>query len=118
MKAALVDMGVPGDKIIEEGSSRTTLENAVRTLGILEKQGYKRIILVTDAVHMKRALMVFEGKGMEVVPHPSGYLYEDSPGILDWLPNRDSLEANLRAAHERAGLWYYKLLASCNLSRN
>ena len=44
-----------------------------------------------------------------MVPCPSGYLYEKSPGLLDFVPNRDSLDDNLRALHEWAGLIYYGL---------
>ncbi|WP_164558180.1 YdcF family protein, partial [Pseudomonas viridiflava] len=39
----------------QEGLSRTTWENARLTAGILQPQGIKRVVLVTQAWHMPRA---------------------------------------------------------------
>lgn len=92
----------------KEGESRTTWENAVYSIKLLKSQGFERIILITDAVHMKRSVVSFQDRGVEVVPYPSGYLY-GAPSLTDWLPNSGSLNNNLRALHEWAGLVYYGL---------
>ena len=108
MSKELIAFGVPKSKIIEEGDSRTTWENAVYSMKLLKSQGFERVLLVTDAVHMKRSVEVFQNRGLEVVPYPSGYLY-GVPGLTDWLPNSGSLNKNLRALHEWAGLVYYRI---------
>lgn len=108
MGKTLKEMGVPQSKIIYEDSSRTTWENAVYSVKLLKGLGFKNIILVTDAVHMKRSMEVFQEQGIEVVPHPSGYLY-GNPDLTKWLPNSGSLNNNLRAIHEWAGLVYYTI---------
>lgn len=54
----------------QEGRSRTTWENAQFTAQVLEPQGVKRIVLVTQAWHMQRAVWSFEQAGFTVVPAP------------------------------------------------
>jgi len=109
MRETLLELGVSREDIIVERSSRTTYENGVNSAAILSDIGFERMVLVTDAVHMRRAVGVFQGRDLDVVPCPSGYLFEQSPELLDFLPNRDSLDDNLRALHEWAGLIYYGL---------
>lgn len=108
MGETLKEIGVSQDKIIYENKSRTTWENAEYSIKLLESQGFKRIILVTDAVHMRRSVECFSGRGVEIIPFPSGFLC-GTPRLIDWLPNSGSLNNNLRALHEWEGLIYYRI---------
>lgn len=108
MGETLKEIGVSQDKIIYEDKSRTTWENAEYSIKLLESQGFKRIILVTDAVHMRRSVECFSGRGVEIIPFPSGFLC-GTPRLIDWLPNSGSLNNNLRALHEWEGLIYYRI---------
>jgi uncharacterized SAM-binding protein YcdF (DUF218 family) len=54
-----------------ENCSLTTDENAVFTASVLQPQGIKRILLVTDPPHMWRSLLVFRAQGFTVIPKPS-----------------------------------------------
>ena len=47
-----------------EGASENTAENAWLSAGILHPEGVHRILLVTDAMHMPRAKMVFAQTGL------------------------------------------------------
>ncbi len=67
----LESKGIPTQALEEEHCSRTTKENALFTASILEPQGVKRIILVTDPPHMLRSLLTFRNMGFEVIPHQS-----------------------------------------------
>ncbi len=67
----LESKGIPSEALEEEHCSRTTKENALFTASILEPQGVKRIILVTDPPHMLRSLLTFRNMGFEVIPHQS-----------------------------------------------
>ncbi|NJN88434.1 MAG: DUF218 domain-containing protein [Leptolyngbyaceae cyanobacterium SL_7_1] len=67
----LKQRGVPESVIDGEPCSRTTEENALFTAALLQPQGVKRILLVTDAPHMLRSLLTFRSLGFEVVPHPN-----------------------------------------------
>ncbi|AZO93334.1 YdcF family protein [Halocella sp. SP3-1] len=105
----LKDMGVARDEIIIEDRARTTFENALYTKEILEKYHYKRVYLVTSAVHLLRATKVFKKQGIDVIPIPAGYLSSHSLGWLDYLPNRSAFSSNMAAVHEWLGLIWYRV---------
>lgn len=100
---------VPVDWI--ETSSRNTAENAAN---LAEMLPVKRIILVTHASHMRRAVAVFERAGFTVVPAPTGFIHgtASDSGWLDifsWLPSASALGATRAVLHEWLGLAYYAL---------
>ena len=67
----LEQVGIPKTALEEEHCSQTTKENALFTATVLQPQGVKRIILVTDPPHMLRSLLTFRNVGFEVIPHKS-----------------------------------------------
>jgi uncharacterized SAM-binding protein YcdF (DUF218 family) len=72
--ASLLDlMDVPEDALWLEPRSLNTAENAVEAKKFLETKGIQRIILVTSAAHMPRAVKLFEDQGFEVIPAPTDY---------------------------------------------
>jgi len=106
----LVELGIPPAKIITEEAARDTIENAAYTARICAEKGYKRIILVTSAFHMPRAVFLFKKAGVqEVVAYPYGHLAPQARGyrLRDFLPG-DSSDLS-RAFNEYAGLAYYHL---------
>ena len=74
MAALAVQLGVPRDRILVETTATTTWENALRTDPMLRRLGVRRIVLVTDRLHMRRAQACFEQFGYIVeraaVPTP------------------------------------------------
>jgi uncharacterized SAM-binding protein YcdF (DUF218 family) len=62
---------IPASAIDGEPCSATTNENAEFTAAILQPQGVKRIVLVTDPPHMLRSALTFASLGFEVIPHTS-----------------------------------------------
>ncbi|NJL46489.1 MAG: YdcF family protein [Leptolyngbyaceae cyanobacterium SM2_5_2] len=67
----LTKVGVPASAIQGEPCSATTNENAEFTAALLQPQGIKRVILVTDLPHLLRSTLTFRSFGFEVIPHPS-----------------------------------------------
>lgn len=67
----LAQEGIPETALSEEHCSQTTKENALFTASVLQPQGVKRIILVTDPPHMLRSVLTFRNVGFEVIPHTS-----------------------------------------------
>ena len=59
MKEQAEFLGVPKNDILLEGKSRTTEEDAKFTKEILDKHGYKSLILVTSPYHSRRADKIF-----------------------------------------------------------
>ena len=63
--------GIPAASISGEDCSKTTWENAVFTKALLQPQGVKQILLVTDVPHLWRSLLIFEQSGFQVIPRAS-----------------------------------------------
>ncbi|MEH6992810.1 ElyC/SanA/YdcF family protein [Neobacillus drentensis] len=59
MKEWLMSNGIAEGRILTEDKSTDTVENALFTTAILEKEGLKDVTLVTSASHMRRALTIF-----------------------------------------------------------
>ncbi len=77
----LLRNGVPKEDIIVESYSRNTFENAVNSKKILDTLHLKPpYILVTSALHMPRAMMVFKKAGYkDVIPYPCNFQILDHP---------------------------------------
>lgn len=114
MKETLIDLGTPSHKIIADSEAKNTFENALNTKKICEENHWKRIILVTSAAHMPRAVTLFHNLGIEVVTVPTDYRYDHaSVGWPDFLPSSSALDANLAGIHEYIGqIWYATKTAS------
>ena len=95
-------MGVPRDAIITLETT-TTREESTRTASFLHPRNLHRIILVTESLHMRRAKLVFERAGFEVLPGVSA----NYPAALS-LP-ADRLWLAMRVTQESAALLYYRL---------
>lgn len=61
------------DRIVVDNSSKTTYENAEAVLRYADEHQVKKILLVTSAYHMKRAMLVFkkvfEGSEVDTIPY-------------------------------------------------
>jgi len=109
VKRFLMDLGVPGDKIIAEDRSWDTIENARYSLEICRKFNYEKIILVTSAYHMKRAIMSFRKYDVDVLPVPANFrTWENKKyGWESYLPG--DFDGFATAFHEYLGLIFYKI---------
>jgi uncharacterized SAM-binding protein YcdF (DUF218 family) len=92
-----------------EPASRNTAQNARFSAAMLKRAGISHIILVTDAVHMRRARLAFERQGIAVTPGPTFY---QEPGHFDplrLLPSMENLRRSHAALYEWLGLGWYAL---------
>ena len=91
-----------------ESTSRDTRENALRTVALLQPQGIEKIVVVTHADHMSRALRNFERAGashkLKIVGAPLGGPNLGLPEPTDWLPSVQGFDANWVALHEWLGM--------------
>jgi uncharacterized SAM-binding protein YcdF (DUF218 family) len=105
----LVRLGVKPSDLILEKRSRSTYENAVECRRVLEQRGIRRVVLVTDATHLCRAVRCFRRQGVEVLP--SGCWYQASEFRWEagsFLPHPAAAESSRAVFHEWAGLgWYW-----------
>ena len=66
----LKDTGIAPDRIVLEGRSRNTYENAVFTRDIVQPKPGDRWYLVTSAYHMPRSIGLFRKAGFDVTAYP------------------------------------------------
>jgi uncharacterized SAM-binding protein YcdF (DUF218 family) len=105
----LQEWGIEPGRIFTEGSSRNTRENALESRKIIEKQGWKTLLLVTSAAHLPRAYGCFVAAGIR----PDTFIADvrAPPGKRppSWLPRAYHLSASTEALREMAGRWVYRL---------
>jgi uncharacterized SAM-binding protein YcdF (DUF218 family) len=100
MAAAALALGMPRSQVIVENRSRNTLENSHAVRRIVNGH---RIILITSAYYMKRAVIMFKRRGFSVIPAPTyplvqtrktgfvtlipfaGTLMKSSVALAEWL---------------------------------
>jgi uncharacterized SAM-binding protein YcdF (DUF218 family) len=89
-----------------ETASITTRENAAFSRCILQPEGVRHIVLVTDAWHMVRARLWFRREGFDVAPYPAT---KTGPPIqaADFLPSAAGWRRTRIAMHEYGGLAFY-----------
>lgn len=92
------EMGVPADAIRVETASRSTRENAALSAPALEALGARRLLLVTDLLHMRRASASFAAMGFEI-ERASVPIYEG---------HRDNIEMLAAGLREFVALAYYR----------
>jgi uncharacterized SAM-binding protein YcdF (DUF218 family) len=106
----LTSLGVPRESIILEGSSRNTRENAVYASNTLRAINCEEPLLVTSAAHMPRALAAFQVVGINATPVSTDVQVAQTGrlGVLDFLPDAESLMMTSRALREMIGQRVYR----------
>lgn len=100
-----------------ETASENTAQNAAFSARILEKDGIRRILLVTDAMHMPRSVMEFERNSMDVVAAPTVFLGGGTMSLMMLLPSAESLRRSYYAMYEWIGLAWYALRNSAGMAQ-
>lgn len=108
MKAALEQLFAIPVKW-DENRSGTTWENAVDTKPLLAAAGVTKVVIVTHAWHMRRALWAFDRVGLSAMPWPAPRTALQTREIADFLPRASALQESFFALHELIGGAYYRL---------
>lgn len=110
MAALLKEWGVPDSAIVREGQSLNTRQNALRTKPILDALQAREVLLVTSALHMRRAVAAFRMAGIAVIPSATDFeTLVRSASATDWLPDADALWGTTRAIKEYVGFLVYRM---------
>jgi uncharacterized SAM-binding protein YcdF (DUF218 family) len=103
MAAVARMLGVDPDDIVLESQSKGTGQQSQFVKGIVQDD---RCVLVTSAVHMPRAMLLFEQKGLRPIPAPTEFgdwmRKENSPN--QFFPRAVELRKVEAALHEYLGL--------------
>lgn len=92
-----------------EGESETTAENASMSARMLQDAGVRRVLLVTDAMHMPRAAPAFSAAGLQVTEAPTLFLRMSRHDINTFFPSAEGLRRSYYASYEWIGLLWYRL---------
>jgi uncharacterized SAM-binding protein YcdF (DUF218 family) len=98
MRALAERLGVARERIVVEARSSRTSENA-REVASLLGAATREVLLVTSALHMRRAVLCFRRHGVDAAPAPV-------PHVPDEDPERATIVG--QALHELIGLAYYR----------
>ena len=101
----LRDWGIDASRIVEERESRNTRENATQSARIVAEKGWTRLLLVTSAFHMPRALACFEQAGLHPDVLPVDFRTGGSGA--GWFPRAGALYESTNALRELAGRLVY-----------
>lgn len=104
MAMAVQRLGIPASALLLEQRSHSTRENAFFTAALARPRGIDRILLVTSAVHMPRASLLFREAGLDVVPVPVPEPSLRREGFRRWIPSGSALWRSGRALKEYVGL--------------
>jgi uncharacterized SAM-binding protein YcdF (DUF218 family) len=109
MKRFLLRMGVAANDLIVEDQATSTFENAVYASKILKERGLGKIILITDAAHMRRSVACFQRQGVaSVVPCGCRYRATRTLTWYDFVPRPGAAQGVDDAWHEWLGTaWYW-----------
>jgi uncharacterized SAM-binding protein YcdF (DUF218 family) len=104
-------MGVPARHLVVEKQSRNSYESAVAARPILDSLGATQsCVLVTSALHMRRAMAAFEKAGIRPAPHVANFeVLESKLSIWSFIPNPRLLDAWPYLLKEMVGLAAYRI---------
>ncbi len=93
-----------------EEKSKTTFENARFTKKVLNEDSISKVLLVTHAYHMSRAMWCFEDVDLEPIAAPTIFYKRNTSTkeLKQYIPNAKSLMASRLALHEYIGKFWYQ----------
>lgn len=96
-------LGVPRGDMILESRSMNTFQNAQYSKPLLDAYRADKIVLVSSAIHLKRATLYFAHFGIRGEAVRGDY----GRARYDWLPGTENLFFADVALHEYLGVWRY-----------
>ena len=84
MKNALMNSGVPEDRIVCDYAGFRTLDSIIRAKEIFQLE---KLIVISQKFHVERALYIADHKGIEA----TGYCADDVPGYMERMLAREHL---------------------------
>ena len=73
-------LSVPAEQVLPVPGAHTTREESLQVGSLLRARGVRRILLVSDSQHLRRARPVFERAGVRVLAAPADEITADDRG--------------------------------------
>lgn len=104
--------GIDPERLIIEDQARNTYENAMYSKRIADERGFRRVVIVTSAYHMRRAEECFAAVDMRVDTLMVDFRSHD-PSRFTWgerlIPRAGALAGSSGIIREMFGLYIYRL---------
>ena len=103
MSELAIKLGVPSEDIIIDKESHNTREHTVKLKPYLNTD---KFVLVTSALHMERAMTLFERAGLSPIAAPADHLLKGEYSLFrvnHYAPDSENLNAS--------DTWFYELMA-------
>ncbi len=101
----------PALEILPLNPCSDTHDEALGVRALADKRGWRRVLLVTSANHMRRAVALFQSQGLEVTPVPCNFLTNVStapgPQVIG-LPSWEGFVKIATWLHEEIGWYEYR----------
>ena len=110
-KRIAIARGIPEDRIIVTREVGNTADEARAIADLIRERGWSKILLVTSAYHMPRAVRIFSHAGVKVLPFPVDFQIDakEKFTLLDFLPREEGLHYTELALREWYGIAFYAL---------
>ena len=114
LKELLTEQNIPESDILIENKSRNTHENAEETLRLIKINGLASgsFLLITSAIHMRRAEACFKKEGLECPTFSTDHYCDPSStfSLTSILPDAEAFVMWKRMIKEWIGMLMYKIL--------
>jgi len=107
LRRALIDLGVPADRILLESESKNTRDEAIVVKRMLAERGVVNFVLVTSPLHMRRSMYTFAQQGMHPIPSPSALVPDQAFSRSLLLPSDAWLQVGDSVIYEWLARAYY-----------
>jgi uncharacterized SAM-binding protein YcdF (DUF218 family) len=95
-----------------ERAALTTMDNARLSAPLLKHAGVHRILLLSHAWHLRRAVPQFQRQGLTVIPAGIDFAHGRLSSPFGLLPTATGLLDSTYALHEWLGILWYRLRQS------
>jgi uncharacterized SAM-binding protein YcdF (DUF218 family) len=110
LRTFALEFGLHDAQVLTEEFSRNTYENAVKAAEIVRAAPYQDLVLITTAMHMRRAAAAFHKQGLFPDLYPVDF--QSSRGSitpLSCIPSARTLDLMTAIIHELVGFATYRL---------
>ena len=110
LKRKAIEDGVPSSQILLTDIVENTEDEAIATRALLKDNDDAKVLLVTSAFHMPRAMDVFLAQGLDVVPYPVDFkVRAEKSTFMSYLPSARALAQTSLFVREMLGRAYYNV---------
>jgi uncharacterized SAM-binding protein YcdF (DUF218 family) len=101
---------LPDTEIVVMGITANTYEEAIEVRDMANERGWRDIIVVTSAYHMKRTEGCFNKVGVPIIPAPCDFQTRgDDPSGWNPFPKERGFDYASRYVHEKVGWLVYRM---------